>query len=344
MQITGEQLDVGRQLASVLQDAYGITDVFLERLPLGQATLNYRAVGQDQTVFVKRYLAGTALDEERRAIELSEIARRAGIPAAPIRAASNGHYIVEAHGFAISVWDWMPGSTKSTQLTIRQHEEVGIQLGRIHRIFRNLRTKNMSIEKTNRWLDPKIEKLRLDIKTLQDLVATRLRIDGADEFDRAAEAQLAKRMDDIARLPGLIEGLPALNSQVLHGDYTLVNLLMEKETVSAVLDFRPPEAFLVAYDLGRVAFQPSVVVGDANWLEGARALIRSYADANREVSAVDLKAAGRVALIQLLRSLYGIKQHYSAPALLQANLDKFWTDRHEAVSILFQNFKEIDDV
>ncbi|MFC7640256.1 phosphotransferase [Streptosporangium lutulentum] len=130
--------------------------------------------------------------------------------------------------------------------------------------------------------------------------------------------------------------------QVVHGDYSPVNLLFTEETLSAVLDFRPPDPFLVAYDLGRMAFYPNTVVGDANWLDAAATLIGAYRQAHPAVAAVDVRACGRVALLQLLKSLYGVRQHYLKPGLFQADLDEFWLVRHRAVGVLLGDLAASD--
>ena len=51
-----------------------------------------------------------------------------------------------------------------------------------------------------------------------------------------------------------------------------------------------------------------------------------------------------MALLQLLRSLYGIKQHYMGSGLLQDDLDAFWLLRHETVSRLLANLRLIDEM
>ncbi|MFD1501337.1 phosphotransferase, partial [Streptosporangium lutulentum] len=129
--------------------------------------------------------------------------------------------------------------------------------------------------------------------------------------------------------------LPAdLTVQVVHGDYSPVNLLFVGERLSAVLDFRPPDPFLLAYDLGRMAFYPNSVTGDADWLGAAATLIGAYRQEHPAVAAADVRTCGRVALLQLLKSLYGVRQHYLKPGVFQDDLDAFWLLRHRAVSVL----------
>ncbi|MEU8249742.1 phosphotransferase [Nonomuraea sp. NPDC048916] len=112
-------------------------------------------------------------------------------------------------------------------------------------------------------------------------------------------------------IPGLLADLPdKLTVQVVHGDYSPVNLLWSGDRLTAVLDFRPPDPFLPAYDLGRKAFYPNTVTGGGDWMADAGTFITAYQDANPGVPAVDVRACGRVALLQLLKSVYGVKEHY----------------------------------
>ena len=148
----------------------------------------------------------------------------------------------------------------------------------------------------------------------------------------------------VSCIPELLQELPTLTSQVIHGDYSLVNLMFDSGRLTAVLDFRPPDPFFIAYELGRIAFQPNTVVNNPDWVEAARVLVRAYIDQNPDVAATDVRACGRVALLQLLRSLYGIKQHYMGSGLLQDDLDAFWLLRHETVSRLLANLRLIDEM
>ena len=140
----------------------------------------------------------------------------------------------------------------------------------------------------------------------------------------------------------MLAGLPELTAQVLHGDYSPVNLLFDGERLSAVLDFRPPDPFLVSYDLGRVAFYPNTVTSDPAWMTAAQTMITAYQQANPGVAPADIRACAQVALLQLLGSLYGVKQHYLEPGLFQDDLDEFWLLRHRAVGILLSNLADTD--
>ncbi|MFE9801569.1 hypothetical protein ACFYP6_22335 [Streptomyces goshikiensis] len=49
-----------------------------------------------------------------------------------------------------------------------------------------------------------------------------------------------------------------------------------------------------------------------------------------------------MALLQLMTSLYGVKQHYLKPGLLQEDLDQFWLLRHAASQRLPENLPNVE--
>jgi hypothetical protein len=80
-----------------------------------------------------------------------------------------------------------------------------------------------------------------------------------------------------------------------------------------------------------------------DWLDAAARLISAYLDTNPLAVAEDVRACARVALLQLLTSLYGVKQHYLRPGLLQDDLDVFWHLRHRTARTLLTRLGEIED-
>lgn len=71
-------------------------------------------------------------------------------------------------------------------------------------------------------------------------------------------------------------------------------------------------------------------------------LVTAYLDANPRLPAADVIACARVALLQLMTSLYGVKQHYLKPGLLQDDLDQFWLLRHAAAQRLLENLADVE--
>lgn len=194
------------------------------------------------------------------------------------------------------------------------------------------------------WHSVDLTGLSATIDRLLAIIAERKARGAADEFDTTAEQTLAERRTTLWRIPSLLSELPELTAQVLHGDYSPVNILFDGDELTAVIDFRPPDPFLIAYDLGRMAFYPNTVARDRAWPKAAATLIRGYLQTNPTVPAIDIRACARVALLQLLGSLYGVKQHYLKPGLFPHDLDEFWLLRHSAASTLLGHLADTDDL
>ncbi|GII52814.1 hypothetical protein Pth03_12030 [Planotetraspora thailandica] len=329
-------------LPGLLAERYGLTVHGLVQLPIGQGTVNYRVTCAGGDVFVKSYPAGTDLEGEAGAIELSELARRHGIPAAAVLRNRDGQTIDGTTSLAVSIWRWVPGHVV-TELNTSQYEQAGDALGRIHALFAKLPANSTSNRKVDEWRDIDLNDLAATANGLLSIIASRKAERVLDAFDTVAERTLLERRQMLPLIPELLAELPdSLAVQVLHGDYSPVNLLFTGDELAAVIDFSPPDPFLLAYDLGRMAFYPNTVTGDPQWLHAARTLITAYIAANPAVSDIDIRACGRVALLQLMRSLYGVKQHYMKPGLFQDDLDEFWLLRHEAVARMLRHLPEID--
>ncbi|MEU9887575.1 phosphotransferase [Sphaerisporangium sp. NPDC051011] len=334
----------GDRVAAVLAARYGLTVRTLTQLPIGQGTVNYRAICEDdQKAFVKSYPTGTDLHAEQAAIALSTRAAKAGIPGPRVLPNQEGNVIDASAPLAVSVWEWMPGHV-TTRLSPPQLAAAGTALGRIHALFADLPGSPPAQGSAGqRWRDIDVDDITATIDQLLEIIAGRIRTGTSDAFDTEAQRTLLERRDQLAHVPELLADLPAeLTVQVVHGDYSPVNLLFVGEHLSAVLDFRPPDPFLLAYDLGRMAFYPNTVTGDTGWLDAAATLIGAYQQAHPAVATVDVRACGRVALLQLLKSLYGVRQHYLKPGLFQDDLDEFWLLRHRAVSVLLAELAVTD--
>lgn len=331
-------------LAEHLTTRYGLAVLEMTQLPIGQNTVNYRAVCEDRAVFVKNYPPGTDLPAERDAIGLSELARHHRIPAAAVIANRDGEVIDTSSAAALSVWQWMPGQVITT-LNPAQYTQAGDALGRIHTLFATLPVRIPVSTALDTWRTADTHELTTVIDQLLGIIAARRRAGIADAFDDAAEQTLTERAGMLARIPQLLAELPPeLTVQVVHGDYSPVNMLFAGDQLAAVLDFCPPDPFLLAFDLGRMAFYPDTVTGDPNWAQAARTLISAYLAAGPTASGADIRACGRVALLQLLGSLYGVKQHYLKPGLFQDALDEFWLRRHHTATVLLDHLAETDDL
>jgi Ser/Thr protein kinase RdoA (MazF antagonist) len=327
------------ELSGLLRRHYGVAVGAVRRIRAGSATHNFRVESDAGTLFVKRYAAGTDLARPRSAIGLTRLAGRRGVPVARIRYGLEGQVLSEEPGGALTVWDWAPGTAREHGLNPAEAAEAGTALGRVHRAFAPL--PGYFPDLAARWLelDPAAVAGRVD--RLLATVEERRRAGSSDPFDAVAERTLTERREQVGRLEAVRRGLPALTRQILHGDYAPPNLLYQEGRLLAVLDFGPAATYLPAWEQGRIAFDPRTVAGEG-WLESARALVEAYLAEEPEVSPGDVAGCCRVALIQLLRSLFGVREHYLGTALLPDDLDRFWVARQRAAGILLEHLDEAE--
>lgn len=340
---------------AVLAERYDIRVDDLAPVALGQNTVNRRARSGPRNLFVKTYGPGgpngsVDLDGERAAIDLSRLAGEHGVPVAPVLPNQAGQLIDTSTSVPLSVWEWMPGHVVPSPAPY-QCAQAGQMLARIHAAFAPLPASVRAdpIAATRPWRSVDLAKPLATIDQLQAIITERFRTGQATDFDHQATDELAERRDMLTRLPAVTGRLPErLTAQVLHGDYSPVNILIDDSRpggqISAVLDFTPPRPELIAYELGRIAVYPTIVTGSDDWPGAARALINAYRQANRVVPDADIRACVRIALIQLVRSLYGVKQHYLTPGLYQDDLDEFWHARHATARALWNHLDALDDM
>jgi Ser/Thr protein kinase RdoA (MazF antagonist) len=327
----------GEQVAELLRMRYGLFPSKVCRLAVGHTTINYRATCTRGDFFVKRYPTRAELAAEEKGIAMSELAGRNGIPVATPVPSDRGSLIEVGTGLAISVWVWVDAMPVITGFSHTQQWAAGSALGRLHGVFADYpagRTREPDLASWNR-----LAEVTRELNHLLRLLTARSEL---NEFDIAAEHDLRRRQATLTAVPAIVAGLPALTTQVLHGDYSAVNLLFRGDTLAAVLDFSPPQPFLVAYELGRIAFDPRVVVLTEDWLARGLTLIQAYVAARPTVAAGDVLGCGRVILLRLLTSLYGIRNHYLCPGPLQDDLDAFWSLRHRAANIMLNQLNDIE--
>lgn len=322
-------------ITQVLRDSFGLRPLRIRRLPAGHTTVNYRAGCAQGEFFVKRYPDGADLAAEAAAIGMSDLAGRHGVPVATALPTVSGAPIATQP--AVSVWHWVDAQPWTAGFSHAQQRAAGTALGRIHAAFADHPAGPGGTPDIEGWLA--LPKVTRDLDALLDLLAARA---GKDEFDVLAEQDLRRRRAMLPRVPEIAAGLPELTTQVLHGDYSAVNLLFRGEELAAVLDFGPPAPFLIAYELGRIAFDPRVVVLTPDWPARARSLVEAYLAARPQTAAGDVVGCARMALLRLLTSLYGVRDHYVDPGPLQDDLNTFWLLRHRTAKTLLDQLDDIE--
>lgn len=322
-------------LADAIERQYGLEVLSANRLPLGMGTINWHLRTTSGELFLKQYPPGVDVAAETAALELSRLALAGGIPGARVRPARDGRALWTDGELAVALFDWVPDATSGRALTSEQMARMGGTLGRLHRLLRPVAA--TFGDAADRWLAIDVAAKRARLERYLDTIARR---GEPDAFDRRTSALLHRRIELLPRIAGLLASLPPLSRQVLHGDFSVWNVLFRGSELVAVVDFRPPERFLTAFEIGRAALNPETLTAGA-WSQPAEAFVAAYCAAHPEIPLDDVRHAPHVWAAQLVRSEYGVREHYDAPLENQDDLDRFWFQRCAAAELILGHLDEI---
>ena len=228
---------------------------------------------------------------------------------------------------ALALFEYFPDTTSGVALSCSEMAQAGHTLGRLHAW---LRGRSGLRDTATQWLALDERRKRAAFERRVETIEGK---EDRDEFDRRTLSLLHRRLELLPKAASLLTSLPPLARQVVHGDYNLHNILFRNGELVAVVDFRPPELFLPAFEIGRTALAPELVIAGSGWLDKALAFVQAYCRANPDIAQSDIEFAPHVWAIQLVRSEYGVRQHYFGPLERQSALDRFWFQRCEAAEV-----------
>ena len=324
-------------LKNSISSQYGLKVDSLERIKKGLGTTNWILRTHESDYFVKQFNVSADPDRERDALRLATHARSRGIPSPRIVVTKTGDFLSVDSQVVLSIFEYVPAATSGGSLSFRQMIETGATLGALHRLFRWFPATYSPI--TNGWLSFNTSAKRLEIDRLLRIIGAKLE---PDEFDNLARDTLWRKKELLLRIPMMVEPLRALSTQVIHNDYSSPNVLFRGEELVAVVDFQPSEPFLVSYEVGRMALNVENLQS-SGWFEKSVAFVDAYCREN-PVDVDDIVKAPQAWLVQLIRSTYGIKNHYIRPHEFQEELDRFSLDRSHACDTILKNLAELESV
>ena len=285
--------------------------------------------------FLKQYPPDGDIAGEAAALGLSEEARAAGVPTPRVIPSVAGDLLWSQDDLALALFEYLPDTTSGAALSRSEMGRGGHTLGRLHAW---LRGRAGLRDTATQWLAFDERRKRAAFERHVAIIESR---EEHDEFDRRTLPFLYRRLELLPRAATLLASLPALARQVVHGDYNVQNILFREGELVAVVDFRPPERFLPAFEIGRAALAPESVTADPGWLDKALAFVEAYCRSNPDVARFDIQFAPHVWAIQLVRSEYGVRQHYFGPLERQADLDRFWLQRCEAAEMILDDLDRL---
>ena len=307
-----DEAGTARRLADVLTRHYRCEVHSIARIAKGMGTTNWLVRTSEADYFLKQYPPNADVAGEAAALKLSQEARAAGLPVPLVIPSAAGELQWSEGDLALALFEYFPDTTSGIALSRSDMAQAGHTLGRLRACLRGRPARRDS---AGEWLALDASRKHVAFERYLEAIEKR---DEQDEFDRRTVSPLRRRLDLLPRAASLLASLPPLARQVVHGDYSIWNILFRKGRLVAVVDFRPPERFLPAFEIGRAALAPETMTAGPGWHGKALAFVEAYCRANREVERTDIEFAPHVWAIQLVRSEYGVRQHYFGPVEQQA--------------------------
>lgn len=320
---------VGEQrLGATLNDAYGIEVVSLDRVDAGTATDNYVAGGPGgRRWFVKVYRDPGSLSSEREAIELAMFARAGGVPVPAVhRTRDNDLVAAVTDDAAVSLWDHVDDAvTAEGEVRGARWAAVGAVLGRLHCRLAQHPAAAPATHPATRLRDLEQACTRFD-----GLIAQYQARPELDEFEAWALHALRQRRALLPRIAVLLQALPDLTTQIVHGDLASPNLLLRGDRVAAVVDFQPPRPRFISWEIARIACDPRTVILSDEWKVRLPEFLAAYRTENPSVAVDDLACAVAVGCAYTVSSSYPLAEPIHHPDTVKDALRVYAKARHDA--------------
>ncbi|HVX43799.1 MAG TPA: phosphotransferase [Mycobacteriales bacterium] len=309
-------------LTETLKSAYGITPDQLAPIQAGTDTVNYRVTDTcGAEWFAKVYRKSGS---ELAAVELAAFVRDGGVPVPELRPTSTGDLIATG-GVRMSLWEYvLDARTAEDGIAGKGWESIGTTMGIMHR-----RLARHPLAKPRRRPGPAAFDIGKAAANYARLIAEYEIRSGLDPFERWALGALRARSAALPRVSEMIRSLPELTTQVLHGDLAAPNVLLRGDAVAAIIDFQPPAAQLLPWEIARIGCDPRTVVDNPDWPAGLVRLSEAYRQEN-PVPEDDLRSVVACGAAYTLLSAYPLAEPIKSASPMDASLRRYAYARHES--------------
>lgn len=325
--------ELRERVEAALARSYGIQVQTLRRLHAGTATDNLQVrAANGQEWFVKLHATRSELDEAREAIALAEFVRDGGVPVPMLRRTLEGDSQAEDSAGGLSVWEFVQDArTSEAGIHGAAATAIGTATGRMHELLSRHPAARPVLRQGRDVIDFPAAVDRYD-----QLLGI-CRQERFEDPDRlwALEA-LVRRREVLPEIAEAVAELPVLTTQVLHGDLAAPNVLLRGDDLAAVIDFQPPSAGYVSWEIARIAYDPRTVVSHPSWQEAAAELLEAYRHANPAVSDDDVDAALVVGTAYVLASTYPLATILREPEQADGSLRRYGRARHDAALAMLE--------
>jgi len=335
MRIVSLRETVERELPDLLS---GIVSA-IEPVGIGEEADSFVVTLGDTRLFLKILKDAGVRHVLEGEVRMGRLAAEGGIRTPAPRAFDRaGTSIGLIGGRPVAAWTWVQGEVREDGWSVGEAFDAGVELGRIHTLFREV-SGVPSVDQGTSWAAVKSLDEAARMIGLRDSIRDDLASD-MNGYARFALEERIRVLERASRWDNLWSELP---TQLIHGDYSTMNVLVSEGQVASIVDFSPPTAHLRAYEVGRAAFNTHSIASRSDWIDSAVMFLEGYWGHVRGVSVDEMLLSARAALVQLARSAYGL-QVDSPKGRWSSSLDRFWRMRTAALQSLDRNLPKIESV
>jgi homoserine kinase type II len=254
-------------------------------------------------------------------------ARAGGVPVPAVHRTLDGEPAAAlTNEFAVSLWDYVDDAvTAEGELRGARWTAVGTVLGRLHRCLARHPAATPTKQPATRLRDLKQTRTHFDWLIAQYQARAKL-----NEFEAWALQALQHRRALLPTIAGVLEALPELTTQIVHGDLASPNLLLRGDEVAAIIDFQPPRPRFVSWEIARIACDPRTVMLDVEWRVRLPDLLASYRAENPVIALDDLSSTVVIGCAYTVSSSYPLAEPIRNPAGVDSTLQAYARARHDA--------------
>lgn len=326
---------VAESVKQLICEHYSLDVQRIRRIFAGLGSRNWVIDTPQACYFVKEFLSAEDALKGKRSIEVATHCIGCGIASPATLANRAGEHMTLLEDAGLALFMFIPSDGHIDTFSMELMAAAGLNLAEIHLALS--RYPSPGDDETDEWLDTDVTEI---LETVDEILLEVDKLEQPEAFDETSRRLLQDRKIQLADYTTLVAPLRGLTRSAIHGDYGQKNLIVDCKKRLWVIDFGVADIFLPAYELGRAAFPPENFE-HADWLERGLSMIESYASRGM-LTKNDLIYSARAWLVQLLQSVYGVKQHYLKPHELQKDLDLFWLRRGKATAMLFDSLDSVE--